>query len=245
MALLMLARDTGGTVYDLTAAGPTADIAPDETFFVVITGTIPNTATNGQSADVLLTADTLNPADSLDDASDADAAFVAGDPAVTETGNTIDGRAQTFLADAAGEGNNANEGDQSARGTFNVESAQLSAQKLVFVVATEPTDCANQATPTAPNDELAVPGACIEYIIEVTNAAGAAADATNIDVTDTLPPQITFVSATSRGDFTAGSITTAPAAGCTAPTTCDVEFTGGVLPPDGIGEIVIRATVNI
>ncbi len=237
-------EDTGGISYDLGAAGPTADLDPDATVFVVITGTIPGTVTNGNTSDVLLVADSLNPADSLDNASDADAAFVAGDPAVTETGNTLDGRAQTFLADATGEGHGANDGAESARGTFVVASAQLSAQKLVFVVATEPTDCANQATPAAPNDELAVPGACVEYVIEVTNDAGASVDATAINVTDTLPGEITFVSSSIAGGFTAGSITTEPAPGCTAPTTCDVIFTGGTLPPGGVGEVIIRATVN-
>ena len=73
-------------------------------------------------------------------------------------------------------------GDYSDQGQFEVAGAIVTVDKSSSIVS----DPVNGTT-----DPKAIPGAVIEYCIVVTNAAGAAT-ATNVNVTDDLPADVTF-----------------------------------------------------
>ncbi len=90
------------------------------------------------------------------------------------------------------------------------------------------------------------PGNEVLYKITVTNSASADAPANDIDITDTLPETVKFISATTTG-FTAGSFGS-PALPATN-TDCDsgacvIHFSGGTLPINTTGEIIMRALIK-
>lgn len=84
-----------------------------------------------------------------------------------------------------------------------------------------------------------IPGNTVLYKITVTHTPASNQDATNVDISDALPPTLAFVSAASSG-FTAGTFNNAncPGAGCT------VVFEDGVLPPNATGEIQVTALIR-
>lgn len=90
------------------------------------------------------------------------------------------------------------------------------------------------------------PGNEVLYTITVNNSAAATATASDIDISDTLPDNLTFVSATTSG-FTGGAFGTPalPAANtdCTGGN-CVISFAGGSLPENSTGEIVVRAIIQ-
>jgi len=90
------------------------------------------------------------------------------------------------------------------------------------------------------------PGNEVLYKIIVENAASATADAEDIDITDTLPTNLKFVSASTTG-FTGGAFGT-PAlppinTDCNI-TPCVVRFSGGEVPIGATGEIIVRALIK-
>ncbi len=96
---------------------------------------------------------------------------------------------------------------------------------------------------------LMTPGNEVLYKITVTNdgpinAGTAEAPGRDINLTDTLPETLRYVSATTTG-FTAGTISTEPPANtdCTSGA-CVVAFENGELPVDATGELVIRALIK-
>lgn len=229
--------DSGaGTAYTL-GAGVTADVAPDATIWVIISGDVPGTATNGQTDDVIMIANSFYPTASLDGAYSQ-----APGTEITAAGaNAMNGEADSVLADGAGTAGGpedlANDGAHSSTATYTVSAASLSASKTVAVVSTNPTDCATDAIAGG----FAVPGACVEYVISAGNAAGASAAATNIDINDVLPDEVQFVGASQSGFTVAGALST-PGGGCT--TGCTVALTGASLAPGATGTITIRALVR-
>jgi len=225
--------DAGAGVAYTLGAGVTADVAPDATIWVVISGDVPGSATNGQTDGVNLVADSYYPAASRDSAYSA----TPGTNITAAVSNAMNGAADSVLADAAGVSDAANDGAHSSTATYTVSAAALSASKMVAVVATNPTNCATDAIAGG----FAAPGACVEYVISASNSAAASATATNIAISDVLPDEVQFVAATQSGFSAAGALTT-PGGGCT--TACAVGLTGASLAPGATGAVTIRALVR-
>ena len=90
------------------------------------------------------------------------------------------------------------------------------------------------------------PGNEILYTITVVNSAAATADANAIDLSDTLPDTVKFVSATTTG-FTGGAFGTPalPPANtdCTGGA-CVIHYSGATLPINTTGEIIVTALIK-
>ena len=90
------------------------------------------------------------------------------------------------------------------------------------------------------------PGNEVLYKITVTNSPTATADADSIDLSDTLPDNVRFVSATTTG-FTGGAFGSPalPAANtdCVGGA-CVIRYSGATLPIDTTGEIQVRALIK-
>jgi len=202
--------DGAPTPYD--PANPPS-LAPDEQIIVVVEADIPMGLTDTQEADVTLIADTLDPVSHV-------ALMADGD------GNDID-LTENVLADGTSTANEvANAGDDSATATYIVAEADVTGVKNVSVFSEDGANCSDLgATATG---GYAIPGACMEYTITVTNSDDRVATA--IAIADTLPGDLIYVASGISGDFTAGSVTTEPAASadCGA-VTCNVAVTGGEL----------------
>lgn len=189
-------RDTNGNrVLDdaeLTA-GPITyldEVAADATVAVLVASNIGINAVNGDTFDVALTA----------------ASHAAG------TANTLGARLlgttgannagiDTVLFDGAGVSDSANDGAFSAQGRYSVAGAVLTVAKTSRVVS-DPVNFTN--------NPKAIPGATVEYCITVANAAGAAT-ATDVNLIDDLPADVTFSSA--FGIFVNGNATCASGSG--------------------------------
>ncbi len=90
------------------------------------------------------------------------------------------------------------------------------------------------------------PGNEVVYKITVTNSATATASADDIDISDTLPENLKFASATTTG-FTGGAFgsPSLPAANTDcAVTTCLIRFFGGDVAIDTTAEIAVRAIIK-
>lgn len=229
--------DAGAGASYTLGAGVTADVAADATIWVVLTTDVPAGATNGQFDDVILIANSFYPTASLDPAY----ASTAGTEITAAGANTLTGAAQDVLADGTGTAGApedvANDGAHSSTARYTVAAAAVTANKTVAVVATNPVNCATDALAGG----FATPGACVEYVISATNAAGASATATAIAISDVLPDEVQWVAATQSG-FTAAGTLTNPAVGCT--TGCTVSLTGASLAPGVTGTVTIRALVR-
>ena len=120
-------------------------------------------------------------------------------------------------------------------------SADLEAAKSVVVISTDGSGCGTVPTsPTAEDDtQYAIPGACVEYVITLTNKGST--DATDINVSDVLPSDVTYVASGASG-FAAGTVNDSG-----DPT---IALENGTLagPASGsterAGYLIIRATVN-
>ncbi len=243
--------DGSGTVIAQNTSLP-ADVAPDAIIWVVASGDIPGSAGDGQSSDVILVANSLDPATWVVDG----ATGSAGTETVADADGANDiATTENVLADADGPASSANDdladGAHSDTGTFNVVSAALAADKTVAVLATtsNAADCANTTTTPslAPTDTTfyPVPGACIEYVISVTNSGSAVA--TDVNLVDQLPDDVTWVSSVDAV-FTGGTVETTDAGAspitCTAAVTCFVRLTGASLATSATGTLTIRALVE-
>ena len=117
------------------------------------------------------------------------------------------------------------------------------------------TDC---ATAAAVADSKAVPGSCVEYVIQVQNN-GASVSATNLVIDDILPAEVNFIAAslatttaTGFADDTgvagAGPVLTVPSTpatrNCDGATTCVIQLSDAILAAGEIGQIIIRAEVK-
>ena len=90
------------------------------------------------------------------------------------------------------------------------------------------------------------PGNEVLYKITVTNDATATAPAEDVDISDTLPENLRFVSATTTG-FTGGAFGSPdlPAANTDCETTpCVVRFSGAEVAIDTSAEIQVRAIIK-
>lgn len=241
----------------------TGDVPKGVRVFVQVQGTVAPGVTDTFTDDITLVAEARNPTAFINEASASPAAVTAASGGA----NVLTGSAQNVLADgtgvAAAEGSGDADGLFAATGIIQVESPDLSASKVVTVIK-EPgiadpfvalTDC---ATATAVADAKAVPGSCVEYVIEVENT-GATASATNLVIDDILPAEVTFVAATLE-TTTGTGFADDPAIGgvgptlaapstpgdsdCNGTTTCVIQLSDAILGAGEVGQIVIRATVK-
>ena len=171
------------------AAGPITfldEVGEDVTLAVIVVADIGLNAVNGDNFDVTLTAD----------AHAAGGVGSLGAELVGTTGANTNG-VDTVLFDGQGATDLANQGDFSDTGTYTVAGALVTVVKTSRVVS----DPVNGAT-----NPKAIPGATVEYCITVSKASGAAT-ATNVDVTDDLPFDVTYL--TAFGIFVDGDATCA------------------------------------
>ena len=231
--------NVGGVAYTAGSGTASSDLAPDATLWVVISGDIAGTVTNGQADGHILYADSLDPTAWINSASATPGAETLGEAGA----NNEDGAAQNVLAD--GQGTAAADaatpdGGHSDTASFTVSAANLSASKTVAIIATDSTAIDCSVDPAVAGNQFYIPGACLEYLISVSNGAGAAT-ATDIDIADVLPDEVAYVGATQSGFSTAGTITP-PGGGCS--TACSVALDNAELAAGATGELRIRATVR-
>jgi uncharacterized repeat protein (TIGR01451 family) len=176
IANFQIYRDTDGdrvlSAAEL-AAGPITfldEVGEDVTRALIVIADIGLGAVNGDDFDVTLTAD----------AHAAGGAGLGAELAGTTGANT--NGVDTVLFDGAGATDSANQGDFSDTGTYTVAGALVTVAKTSRVVS----DPVNGAT-----NPKAIPGATVAYCITVSNATGAAT-ATNVDVLDNLPVDVTY-----------------------------------------------------
>ena len=237
----------------------TADVPKGVRVFVQVQGTVAAGVADTLTDNVTLVAEARNPTGFLIEASPTPGAVTAA----TGGANVLTGLAQNVLADGTGEAAAETSGDAdgvfAATGIIQVESPDLSATKTVTVIK-EPgtgvvTDC---ATAAAVPDSKAVPGSCVEYVIEVENT-GATATATNLVIDDILPAEVSFVAASLStttgtgfdGDTAigwVGPVLSIPASAadsdCNGATTCVVQLSDAILAAGEVGQIIIRAEVK-
>jgi uncharacterized repeat protein (TIGR01451 family) len=249
-----------------TAAGSafiTGDVPKGVLVFVQVQGTIDASVADTFTDDITLVAEARDPTAFTNEASSTPAAVTTA----TGGANVLTGSAQNVLADstgvAAAEAAGDADGLYAATGVIAVESASLAASKTVTVIK-EPdiadpfvalTDC---ATATAVAGAKAVPGSCVEYVIQVQNN-GATASATNLVIDDILPAEVNFIAASLATPTTTGfaddtgvagagpvlTVPTTPAASdCDGATTCVIQLSDAVLAAGEIGQIIIRAEVK-
>ena len=237
------------------AADVTADVEKGQKVFVQVSGTIPAGTADNDTDQITLIAQVRNPSAFINEVSGSAGAITVGD---SGSNNPL-GAAQNVLADGTGvAGTDADrDGLFAANGVFDVESPDLTAAKEVRVMA-EPdlsgpiTNCDSIASPVA--NAKAVPGACVEYTITVENTGDSVA-ASNLVISDTLPAEVSFVSATLSPNF--GDDPTDPATGptltfptnatdsnCDGSTNCQITLTDAQLAASTTGTIVIRALIK-
>lgn len=128
------------------------------------------------------------------------------------------------------------DGKHTDNAQVTIASAQLTVAKSVTIISenTQGTfDCTTDADPAiADSTQGAIPGACLEYTITVSNGA-ASESASNLSISDTLEPGITFSAFTDVADWT----TTNEAAGT-------ISATLTTLAPNNSADLVFRVTVD-
>ena len=164
--LLICEDNDNNNVCDAAAAATLTidDLAQDTgTTTILILGDIPASATNGQIGGVTATATALN----------------SNGTAISESDDTDVNDAavvETIFADTGRDGIEAADDD------YTVSAAALDVVKISRVVS----DGVSASNPKA------IPGAVVEYCISVNNAPGAAT-ASNINISDIVPTNTTFV----------------------------------------------------
>lgn len=227
-------QDGPGTSYVDGSGDATSDLLMDRIIWVVIEGDMPASLSDLDEADIGLFASTLEPSTGA-----SPGTVVTADSG----GNSLTGAAENVLADGTGlSGDVANDGGHSASSSFVIESPDLTGSKAVTVFAEDGTDCANMGASFTGGTHYSVPGACVQYVITVTNT-GATAVATNIAVSDTLPAELTYMSAAHSG-FTGGAISAPVSTTNCSTSTCTIALTSASLAAGANGSITIRALVN-
>jgi uncharacterized repeat protein (TIGR01451 family) len=199
------------------------ELAADASMTILVVGNVPLSATNGQVAGVRLTAT----------AREAGTAGTQG-AAITQTAGANTAGVDTVFGDTAGVADAARDGAHSDDDDFTVATAALTVTKTSRVFS----DPFNNTT----NPKM-IPGAVVEYCIAIENTGSAAA--TNVDIDDSVPAQLTFntgsillngtvTGSTCNADGAAGGTYTAPL----------VEGTIATIAAGTTRTLVFRATVN-
>jgi uncharacterized repeat protein (TIGR01451 family) len=163
-------------VYDagLDTATWVDELPADGTATIFVVRNIPAGQANGDVSAINLTAQVAQ----------SGAAGVQGADILTDDSGIADDPAsvQIVFADGAGDTDAAEDGRFADTGAFRVGAAQITVAKTSAVIDDPINGAANPK---------AIPGATVEYTITVSNAAGASATATNVQVTDSLNAEIT------------------------------------------------------
>ena len=160
--------------------------------------------------------------------------FAAGSGARDKTS------APAVFRDGAGDGDLEGDGRHTASSSATYASASLSLTSDVFVQAEDGRDCASDTAD--PDRGQFIPGACIEYSYEITNAEGGTT-ATDVEFDTELSPHLKFASATFEGLDTGIPIQPAPNSDC-ATTSCRIAIAGAELRGGDTGRIRIRALIK-
>ena len=228
----------GAAAIDYDPANP-PELDPDQVLWVIVTRDIAASAVDGDDVEISL----------ISTASDA-----VGTPLVNDTTNDpdLDAPAENVFGDAQGDastGDAVTDGKHSDTGQYLVASADIEAEKSVALHSVDGSTCATLPGGTVVPGHF-IPGACVEYVITVTNDGSE--DATAITIDDTLDTNLTFVAAAASG-FSSGSLSTVPAANSDCGVTaCLIELTaatldGAAAPGTGApttGTITIRALIK-
>lgn len=162
------------------------ELVADGSATVYVVGDVPAGVVNGNDADVSLTATAHQSVDAITGVYVATAGSLAAAAAESNT-TSADNTAfvDTVFADAAGTatGDVAEDGKHSDDDAYTVSTATLSVTKSSTVVS----DPFNGVSANA----KAIPGAVIEYCLDVNNGGAAAAD--NIVLTDAIPANTSYV----------------------------------------------------
>ena len=177
----------GDFYYDSTGNINAGDLDPDQSYFISVALYTPTDATTTDTFDFTLQATTLDAGTAVGAAGTVTAESAAG--SLDATGPTA---IDTVFVDAAGTflDDVVEDGQHSATASSDVTDAVLNVTKEARVINLDGTDCGTvDVDPTALSQEerdnlYAIPGACIEYKITVTNTGDA--DATIISIADDL-----------------------------------------------------------
>jgi len=215
--------------------GDIALLPPDEHIAVRVFVDVPLDTVNGDEGIVLLTAIAVDN---------------AGVTLTADSNNTLDGE-ETILDDGQGENDGLTDAIHSTATTVLIVAPELTATKTAAIVSTDGSGCDSftQAANTA--GEFALPGACVEYTISVSNQESTSlvdvADATDIDLADVLESNLILTALTHTGLGGSFDALTIPATGLVCDgtdTTCNVVYTGGTLAAGDNGSIRIRALID-
>lgn len=152
------------------------EVASDAVVPVWVVSAIPNGLANGDTALVTLKATAH------------DAGAVGQGALTTETAGANTAGIDNVFGDAAGEVDDANEGDHSAVSNYVITTATISVTKSSAVVS----DPFNLTT-----NPKAIPGATMVYCIAVANGSATVA-ATDVTISDNIPAGTTYVAGTIR-----------------------------------------------
>ena len=227
----------GAAAIDYDPANP-PELDPDQVLWVIVTRDIDATAVDGDNVDISL----------VSTASDA-----AGTPLVNDTTNDtdLDAPAENVFGDDSGDAAQSDialDGRHSDTGQYLIASADIEAEKSVALHSVDGSTCATLPGGTVVPGHF-IPGACVEYVIEVTNDGSE--DATTITIDDELDANLTFMGAVAAG-FTGGTLAAPGASTDCAAGACVIKLTGATLdgstaPGTGaptVGTITIRALIK-
>lgn len=238
---------TGTAAYDDTIATTAYDsnnppeLMPDEVLWVVVTQDIAADAVDGETSDVVLLAQTLVPNMPATDTAN----FITS----SDSSNDL-ATVENVLIDEGGDDDAPNDGAHSATASYIIASADVAGTKTVSTITDVlgSPNCALIPGPFPRDGGFNTPGACVEYVIEVTNDGSA--PATDIEVGDLLPPYLTYIAADVSDLGTGFTLTEPPSnADCSVvPNPCQVTVTGGVLAAGNTtqtsGQLIIRALIQ-
>lgn len=179
------------------------ELAADGSRTVFVVSDIPTGLTTGAVAAVTLTATGREGAGSGSQGA-----------ALTQTTGANTAGIDTVYADGAGATDAARDAAFSAKDDYTVSAAALTIVKASTLIS----DPLNGTT-----NPKAIPGAVIEYCISVANASGSAT-ATNVAISDTLPGEVTYLSA--YGIFLNGTVVSGT---CQADGSAGGSQSGGVV----------------
>jgi uncharacterized repeat protein (TIGR01451 family) len=170
------------------------ELAPDAVRNVFVVASVPLARVNGDRSGVSLTATAAGAASNVaaENGTVPTVGTLAADSTQTAGADSAT-NVDTVFADVAGRVEAARSGSHSAYDQYFVASATITVTKTATVIS----DPFNLTT-----NPKAIPGATIEYCIQVANTGGASA--TSVQVTDAMPANTTFVAGSL---FAGGTVT--------------------------------------
>lgn len=203
---------------------PNGVLGVDDTMTVHVVVDVPAAATDGQESRVNLLATTTEAGSAtvlLSNAADA------WDPATVQV-VFAEGAAGAHSADAP------NDGKNSAQAVYEVASAALTVTKTPAV-----TDDGFSAA-----DFKAIPGATVQYTITLSNTGSV--DATDVEVVDTFPANVSYVtnSTTVDGEAINDGATGAVTGAVVTATATDLTVEGFTVPASDTVDVVFEVTID-